>query len=87
MADGGKPSFEGKTGGRFTSLLSRAAKGMLDVGVDVVSTAVNKPPSGYIGGSTNPCQPFDRALVHWPRAETEYEQRKTTTIQQPDPIY
>ena len=46
VMDGGNPSLEGKTGGWFASLLGPATKGTRDVGVEVVSTAVDKPLSG-----------------------------------------
>jgi hypothetical protein len=49
QAEGGKPSFEGKTGAWFTGLLGRAAKGTLNAGVDVISAAVGKALSAYIG--------------------------------------
>jgi hypothetical protein len=45
----GGPSFEGKTGSWFTSLMGRAAKGSLDVGVDVVASAVSKLLGSFIG--------------------------------------
>jgi hypothetical protein len=51
QADGGKPSFEGKTGNWFTKLLGRAAKGTLDVGVDVVSSTVSKALTTYFGSA------------------------------------
>jgi hypothetical protein len=49
QAGEGKPSFEGKTGAWFTKLLGRAAKGTLNAGVDVISAAVGKALSGYLG--------------------------------------
>jgi hypothetical protein len=50
-AKSGAPSFEGKTGKWFTNLLARAAKGGLNVGVDVVSSAAGKALAAYLGGS------------------------------------
>lgn len=49
-ATGGKPTFDGKTGNWFTRLLGRAAKGGLSIGVDVVSSAVAKALTSFIGG-------------------------------------
>ena len=42
--------FEGKTGGWFTKLLGRAAKGGLKIGTDVVSTVATKALTDYFTG-------------------------------------
>lgn len=47
----GAASLEGETGKWYTKLLGRAGKGVLGVGVDVVSTAVGKALAAYIGAS------------------------------------
>lgn len=47
----GEASLEGETGKWYTKLLGRAGKGVLGVGVDVVSTAVGKALTAYIGAS------------------------------------
>jgi len=48
--ESGGASFEGKTGAWFTGLLSKAAKGAAEVGVDVVSSTISKALGNYMGG-------------------------------------
>ena len=48
----GKASFDGETGRWLTGLLSRAAKGGLSVGIDVVSSTVSKLLTNYMTGGT-----------------------------------
>lgn len=47
---GGTASFEGKTGGWFTQLLGKAAKGTVKIGVDVASNTISKALTQYMGG-------------------------------------
>jgi AbiTii len=49
-AEAGRPSLGGSTGSWFTRLLGKAAQGAIDIGTDLVSTAVSKALISFIGG-------------------------------------
>jgi len=48
-ASGDKPSLEGETGRWYKKLLARAAKGGLQIGVDIVKAEVRKKLGGFLG--------------------------------------